>query len=217
MGFGIAAMGSILNGDEEAFEAALLDRKKELEGQVRMLREQLSRLGSALRRIRKDEIVMKYEVTCKTLPERYVASVRGKLPSYYEEGRLWHTLMKETANMNLQQNDPLYPIGIYHDAEYRESDVDVEIQMSVKGSYKDTEHVKFKIMPSVFMASTVYTGSYAQINEANAAVAAWVRDNGYEFNGLSFCIYHVGPNQTQNPDELVTEVCFPVRKKNRAD
>ena len=28
-----------------------------------------------------------------------------------------------------------------------------------------------------------------------------------------FNIYHVSPHETQNPDEFVTEVCFPVRKK----
>ena len=104
-------------------------------------------------------------------------------------------------------------MGIYHDTEYRDRDVDVEIQYSVKGRYQDTEHVKFKTVPPVFMASAVYTGSYEKISEVNAAVAAWVRDNGYVFDGLSFSIYHVGPNETQNPDELVTEVCYPVRKK----
>ena len=28
-----------------------------------------------------------------------------------------------------------------------------------------------------------------------------------------FNIYHVSPHETQNPDEIVTEVCIPVRKK----
>lgn len=27
-----------------------------------------------------------------------------------------------------------------------------------------------------------------------------------------FDIYHVSPHETQNPDEFVTEVCFPVRE-----
>ena len=28
-----------------------------------------------------------------------------------------------------------------------------------------------------------------------------------------FEIYHVSPHKTQNPDEFITEVCYPVRKK----
>lgn len=63
------------------------------------------------------------------------------------------------------------------------------------------------------MASAIYKGSYEKINEVNEAVANWVRDNGYKFNGLSFCIYHVSPYETKNPEELVTEVCYPVIKK----
>lgn len=38
----------------------------------------------------------------------------------------------------------------------------------------------------------------------NAAVADWVNENGYVFDGSMFCTYHVSPAQTQNSDELVT-------------
>ena len=42
---------------------------------------------------------------------------------------------------------------------------------------------------------------------------AWIEENGYEMDGQMFSIYHVSPHETQNPDELVTEVCYPVRRK----
>ena len=90
----------------------------------------------------------------------------------------------------------------------------MEIQITVKGTFEDTEHVKFKTVPEVEIASAIYKGSYEQIIEVNQAVAHWVNDNGYEFDGSLFCIYHVSPAQTQNPDELVTEVCYPVRLKS---
>ncbi len=213
MGFGVSAISGIIKGGEEALGQALCLRRSELINEECTIKEQLSRLENALRRLRKDGIKMKYEVNCKTFPERYVASVRDILPSYNYEGRLWHTMMKETAKMNMQPGEPCYAVGVYHDGDYREHDVDVEIQMSVRGCYEDTEHVKFKTVPPIFMASAVYKGSYDQISEVNEEVAAWVRDNGYEFNGKSFSIYHVSPHETQNPDELVTEVCYPIRKK----
>lgn len=213
MGFGVHAIGEIVSGGADALEAALTARRAGLLHEREMLDGQLIRLESALHRLGKDEIAMKYEVTCKMFPARYVASVRDILPTYYEEGRLWHTLMQETAPLGVQPDDPCYAVGVYHDTEYREHDVDVEIQYSVKGRYEDTAHVKFKTVPPIFMASATYTGSYEKVNEVNAAVAAWVEENGYVFDGLSFCIYHVSPHETQNPDELVTEVCYPVRKK----
>ena len=45
-----------------------------------------------------------------------------------------------------------------------------------------------------------------------AAVAGWVTDNGYEFDGPAFNIYHVSPHETNDPEQFVTEVCYPVRK-----
>ena len=46
-----------------------------------------------------------------------------------------------------------------------------------------------------------------------AAVSAWIAENGYEPDGSMFDIYHVSPHETDNPDEFVTEVCFPVKRK----
>ena len=37
--------------------------------------------------------------------------------------------------------------------------------------------------------------------------------NGYESAGPMFNIYHVSPHETQNPDEFVTEICYPVKKR----
>lgn len=122
-------------------------------------------------------------------------------------------MMTETAPLQLQQADNCYSLAIFHDEGYKDRDVDVEIQITVKGCYQDTEHVVFKTMHAVEIASATYKGSYEQLTTVNHAVANWVNDNGYEFNGAMFCIYHVSPAQTQNPDELVTEVCYPVKKK----
>ena len=104
-------------------------------------------------------------------------------------------------------------MAIFHDEGHKEHDPDVEIQSAVVGKYQDTEHVKFKTVPPIQIASATYKGSYDQISRVNAAVANWVVENGYDFDGKSFCIYHVSPGQTSDPEELVTEVCFPVKKK----
>lgn len=62
-------------------------------------------------------------------------------------------------------------------------------------------------------ANTVYKGSYEQISDAYGAVVSWLNGNGYEMAGPMFNIYHVTPAQTENPEEYVTEVCCPVKKK----
>ena len=65
-------------------------------------------------------------------------------------------------------------------------------------------------LPEATVASCTYQGSYTQITEVYAAVIAWMEANGYEPAGPMFNIYHVSPHETQNPDEYVTELCFPI-------
>lgn len=69
------------------------------------------------------------------------------------------------------------------------------------------------LKPAVTVASCTFKGGYDQMDSAMAAVAAWVNDNGYEPDGPLLNIYHISPHETKNPQEFVTEVCYPVRKK----
>jgi effector-binding domain-containing protein len=59
-------------------------------------------------------------------------------------------------------------------------------------------------------ASCIIKSCYDQMGETYATVALWIKANGYKMNELMFNIYHVSPAQTQNPDEYVTEACFPI-------
>ena len=198
--------------DRTELERRLLEQRAQAQCQAEEAVQRLRLLDTALTRLRKDE-PMKYDVTVKTIPERFVASVRQIIPNYDLEGNLWNIFLRETAHMHIQDGDPCLCTALFYDGEYKESNVDVEIQKSVKGSYPDTEHVKFKTMPAVEVASAVCKGSYDQISEVNAAVAAWVEANGYAFDGTAFNIYHISPHETQNPEEFVTEVCYPVRRR----
>lgn len=69
------------------------------------------------------------------------------------------------------------------------------------------------LKPAVTVTSYTFKGGYDQMDSAMPAVAAWVNDNGYEPDGPLFNIYHISPHETKNPQEFVTEVCCPVRKK----
>ena len=215
MGFPLIVIREMLNcyGDFDVLERRLLlQRASVLEG-IETAQKRLRLLDTALERLRKDEIMMKYDVTVKTLPERQVASVRQILPNYDREGDLWGIYCQETAGMNIQDGDPALCTAVFYDGEFKDRDVDVEIRKSVVGTYSDTEHVKFKLVPAVQVASATFRGSYDQIGAVNEAVAAWVEDNGWTFDGLFFNIYHVSPHETRNPDEFVTEVCYPVKQK----
>ena len=214
MGFSLGAIGEILDchADKNILERHLRLKQAELRELSEQTAYRIRLLDTALDRLRKDE-TMQYDVTLKTFPERYAATVRMRIPAYEMEGALWSVLVSETAPLHMVPDDPCYCSVVFHDQEYRESDVDVEAQKTVRGSYPDTEHVRFKMLPAVTVASATCKGSYEQMGDVMAAVAAWVRDNGYEWNGPAFNIYHVSPHETDDPNEFVTEICYPVRKK----
>lgn len=212
MGFGLSAIAHLLACDDlTLLKQSLLLKQAELQEEQQKTSQRLRLLETAIQRLGKDE-AMKYDVTLKSFPERYAATVRMCIPNYQQEGRLWSILMEETKPLKLKESDPCYCCAVFHDQEFKETDVDVEVYKTVTGSYANTEHVIFRTLPQVTVASAVCKGSYDQMNHAMAAVAQWVTDNGYAFSGPAFLIYHVSPHETADADEFVTEICYPVQK-----
>ncbi len=214
MGFSLADIVRILDiyDDKEKLERYFADRERELRQLSQDTAYKLTLLDAARKRLRKEES-MNYNVTIKTIPARYAATVHTTIPRYEDEGTVWSTLVSETAHMKLAEADPCLCAVTFLDGEYKEKDVEVMAWKTVKGSYPDTEHVKFMTLPEVTVASCTFKGGYHLITEVYAAVAAWLDANGYESVGPMFNIYHVSPHETRNPDEFVTEVCYPVKKK----
>lgn len=214
MGFKLTVIKEILKcyDNKEEMEQYLRIRYAELMAVSEETTRRLRILETAIDRLRKDD-TMNYDVVLKTLSERQVASVRQVIPCYEEEGRLWHILFKETNHLNLILQEPCFMSAILHDKEYKEADVDVEVQATVKGNYPDTEHVVFKTEPEVTVASITFKGPYEQFRDVYSSLAAWVDANGYEYSGPMFDIYHVSPHETKNPEQFITEVCCPVQKK----
>lgn len=215
MGFSLSVVAEILKtyDNPQTLKQYLLLKHAEMEEQVEKANRQLLLLETTINRLGKDNTIMEYSVTLKEIPQRYVASLRETIPSYDKEGMLWDKMMRVLSPLNVQYANPCNTTAVFHDKEYKEHDPDVEIQISVQGSYENTEHVVFKTVSSVLIASATYKGSYDHLIEVNEAVANWILDNNYEFSDAMFTIYHVSPAQTRDPNELVTEVCFPVKKK----
>ena len=214
MGFGLAEIGELLPeyGLRDTLLRRLQDKQETLRALARQTEARLRLLDTAMARLRKDDHAMLYDVTLKTFPPRYAATVRRRIPAYDQEGLLWATLTEETDALRLVPDDPCLCCAVFHDAEYRESGVDVEVQKTVRGTYPDTAHVAFRTLPEVTAACALCRGSYDRMDEATQAVAAWVADNGYTLCGPNFFIYHVSPHETDNPEEYVTEICLPVRR-----
>ena len=209
MGFALADIARIMDDydNKEKLEEYLTKQQQELKKISDETEYKLMLLDTARKRLRKEQS-MSFDVTTKVIPERYAATVHMVVPHYEDEGILWGKLQE--CKTPLVPADPCLAAAEFLDKEYKEENVEIVVWMTVKGEYEDTENVKFKTLPAVKVASCVIKGSYEQMGEATATVASWIAENGFSVTGPMFNIYHVSPAQTQNPDEYVTEVCFPI-------
>ena len=148
MGFSLADIVRILEvyDDREKLEPFFSARREELEALSKDTAYKLTLLDAARKRLRKEEN-MSYNVTLKTIPERYAATIRMTIPRYEDEGMIWGKLAEETCRMNLVEDDPCLCAVTYLDGEYKEENVEMMAWKTVRGSYPDTEHVKFRTLP----------------------------------------------------------------------
>lgn len=214
MGFSLADIIRImqLDGDNAALDDFLESRRAELCATLAETEYRLKLIDIAKNKLRKTETTT-YNPTIKTFPARYAATLRTIIPRYKDKGTVWALLCMETDPLNMSTADPCLCGVTFLDGEYKEKDVEVEAWKTVKGSYADTEHVRFRTLPEVTVVSCTCKGGYEQMGEVNAAILEWIAATGCCPNDPMFNIYHVNPHETSNPEEFITEVCYPIEKR----
>lgn len=112
----------------------------------------------------------------------------------------------------VELDNPCYSRAIFHDAEYKEEDVDVEVQLAVVGDYSNQDRVLVKETEEKLICSITFTGGYEKLDIINQMIANYILSNNYKLDGPMFNIYHVSPAQEKDPNKWVTESCFPIKK-----
>lgn len=108
---------------------------------------------------------------------------------------------------NVQPAGPM--MTIYHDPDFNPDHTDVEVCIPIRtsSSIPDT-----RIIPGGTHACVLFQGPYTDIGTAYAALMDWISNNGYMPSGAPFEIYLNGPNDVNDEQKFVTEICFPVKK-----
>lgn len=187
-------------------------RQFEIEDEIDSLKIKQKLLDEYSKRHNEGVNMEKYNVEIKKVPTRKVMSSRKIIPTFNDESKLWELLYTELQKQNVKMTNPPKGMSIYHDKEYTESNVDVEVQSEIIGNYPDTTDVKFFDTAEFTMASITFNGSYDQMPEVNQAIGLWIEVNGYELSGPMINIPHVSPAQEQNPEKWVTEAGYVVKK-----
>lgn len=215
MGLSLGIIKDILTeyDDADSLEKYLTILAAQKKEEIKTMEKQLLLINNTIKSLAKRSHLPNCSIAVKEIPKRNVVSFRETISTYNCEGILWSKLAEETASQNIQYASPRYDIAIFHDEGYREDEIDVEVQRSVVGIYEDTENLKFKAVGSIIAATLTFKGAYDWLQEANEALANWMPANNYMFDPPMFNIYHISPETEAASDKMITEVCFPIKKK----
>lgn len=201
-------------GNNEDIQTFLKVKQKQLEQQRDDLQSKLKSLRKTIETLNEEEIIMNYNVEVKEISKRFMMCKRAVIPSYDQEGKLWQELNVELMknNVNVESVENGLTMAIFHDEGFVENDVDVEIATEVKEkTYPESDTICYRWFAPVKVASITFQGGYEHITQVCIQIAKWLSDNHYEIAGPNFSIYHVGYGKTNNPNEFITEICYPFK------
>jgi effector-binding domain-containing protein len=156
---------------------------------------------------------MDYGVELQKLPAVKVLSLRGIIPRHRDEVMLWERLYQFIDENKIPHHSGEY--STCFDAEYKETDPDVEIAVPVDilgESHGDFIYKEYEEIP---LAATIrFSGLYdSGYGAAAEKLALWMETNGYAFAGYMRDHLITSPEDHADPAKRITELQVPIAKE----
>ncbi len=210
-GFNISEIRTALeNWDNEYITNRLENKRREIEKIIKTEQDKLSKIELAKRDISKENIDIHYSVSIKSIPCYPVLSLRRIVPDYYAEGMLWEEMTRFAIENNVSVSSNTF--AIYHDTDYREKDVDIEICALVNEMGENKSGFVYRYTePLPIAAYTMIHGKFENIAGAFLSFASWLQEhNRYRMTGQTRQIVHRGPWNEECEDKYLIEIQIPL-------
>ena len=223
LGLSLQLVARLLESDLTASQMVGILRRRKVELRQEVSRQQatLDRIEARLKEFEQENTMTTIDVTIKSIPACWIASVRGVVPTYPEQGELWdqlHTAMQKARN---EITPPCFCID--HDSEHKERDHDLEVCYFIpdaigeklgEGPLASTQAQIRRLPAEESMASLVHHGPYNGLTRAYQEMLRWLDVNGYQITGPNREIYIYSGNGPVRQDDpsYVSEIQFPVKK-----
>jgi predicted transcriptional regulator YdeE/DNA-binding transcriptional MerR regulator len=210
-----------VNMPEETMRGMLENKSSELRERLNEDQARLLRVENRLKQLAEGSGHLQAAVVMKSAPHLLLATIRQTLPTQsnlisWQNSclKLIHTYLAD-KDLNAQGPDIL----IYHQDEYRETDLDVEVGTVVRETRHSQEKIlteaglQFRVLPGANqLASAIHQTKTVMLWETYALLAEWTQSNGYHATGpWRELIYQ----QEEPIQETVVEVQRPVMKANQ--
>ncbi len=216
LGFGVVEMKDMLmNWQQEAVIKKLKLKEEETRRMIEKEQQKLAQIRAAIEQVHNKQIEIATKVVIKAVPRYFVFSLRREVLSYFHEGLLWKEIGEyiKAHQLNIPLNS--FSFAIYHDAEYKECDVDIEVCMVTEERGQDKEGFCFReVEPLEQVASFMVYGPYEKIAPHYLAFARWLEQHSqYGMEGSSRQICHRGPWNEEDPKDYMTEIQIPIHRR----
>lgn len=200
--------------DSESLKKELKMKERAIEEAISIEMQKLEKIRRAMGEI-EDKKDVNYNVLVKSIPSYNVISLRKIAKNYFAEGELWRLLCEYIEKENLNIKDSNYSFAVYHDKEFKEKDVDIEVCIVTNEKGIEKDGVTFRTTDAFeYVATSMVYGPFESISGAYKAFVNWLDENNqYEINGLSMQVCHKGPWNEENPENYLTEIQIPVKIK----
>lgn len=213
MGFGVKEIKGLLKSwNPDMLKINLLEQMKKTEESIQLEQNRLKQIQGYLMDLNNQDKSLNIQIIMKQIPEQHVISLRRIVPDYYCESILW----KELGNSlnDAKAVDLCQSFSVYHDLDYREQDVDIEVCIVADNEYTglDTDLIYRQVDKVDMAACFMIYGPYSNIGIAYKEFAVWLEQHReYCMAGENRQICHVSMCHTSNTEEYITELQVPLR------
>lgn len=203
------------DSQEEKLYTALSRKKKEIKRQMQAYEMTINQLNDDLSNLKQGRSIMSYlntiDVQLSEAPFMYLLSVRKMVqefdfPEEYVNcfGRLFRKVMDDKLTVSAP------PMVLFHSDEFTPFGLDTEFAIPVKEYVTGTRDFH----PELCL-KTVLHGSYKNLPSVYAKQREYAETEGYEGTNVLYEVYVTDPSQVTDEADLITEVYYPVKKKEK--
>ncbi len=214
LGLSLEQIALVLNEgvSAEQLRGMLHLKRAELRQQIVDAEARLTRIETQLSLITQEDTMSDYNVVLKQVEPQLVAGIRRTIPTYVAIGTLIEELYTYLGEFPIDLSKVVCA-ALWHDKEYKTSEIDGEAVVYLKQPIASNERVKVYELPGATAASLIYTGAYNQFNLAYAALGHWIEANGYTVIGPNREVYLYSRQPVRQDDaSYITEILFPVTR-----
>ena len=185
LGFSLEQVGGLLDDDlsPDQLQGMLKLKRAEIEQGIESERSRLARLEARIRQLDGQAGHKPYDVILRPIGPELVATHRAVVADDERIQYMFNELEGYVAG-HAQARADKPPFTIYHDAEYRDKDIDAEVAVPLRFPIPGTDTVQVRELPGIPSAAcVVHNGAYTTLYQAYNALLDWIDANAYRMAG----------------------------------